>query len=46
MALVTLPVTGNAGYVLIAALLVACALPFALTTPDARLPAADRPPFA
>jgi hypothetical protein len=46
VALVTLVVTGNAGYVLIAALVVACALPFALTTPDVRLPAAGRPPFA
>jgi len=46
VALVTLAVTGNAGYVLIAALVMACALPFALTTPDARLPATDRPPFA
>jgi len=46
VALVTLAVTGKAGYVLIAALLMACALPFALTIPDARLPATDRPPFA
>ena len=46
VALVTLAVTGDAGYVLLAALMVACALPFALTTPDARLPATDRPPFA
>lgn len=46
VALVTLAVTGNAGYVLIAALVVACALPFALTTPDVRLFRADRPPFA
>jgi hypothetical protein len=46
VALVTLVVTGNAGYVLIATLVVACALPFALTTPDPPLPAADRPPFA
>jgi MFS family permease len=45
-ALVTLAVTGNPGYLLIAALVVACALPFALTTPDPRLPCADRPPFA
>jgi MFS family permease len=45
VALVTLVVTGNSGYVLIAVLVVACALPFALTTPDARLPRADRPPF-
>jgi Na+/melibiose symporter-like transporter len=40
VALVTLVVTGNAGYVLIAALVVACALLFALTTPDVRLPVA------
>jgi MFS family permease len=46
VALVTLAVTGNAGYVLIAALVMAFALPFTLATPDARLPAADRPPFA
>jgi MFS family permease len=45
VALVTLVVTGNSGYVLIAVLVVACALPFALTTPDARLSRADRPPF-
>jgi MFS family permease len=31
--------------VLIAVLVVACALPFALTTPDTRLLRADRPPF-
>jgi len=36
-------VTGNAGYVLLAACVVACALPFALTTPDLRLARADRP---
>ena len=46
VALVTLVVTGNAGYVLIAALVVACALPFALTTPDPPLLPAGRPPFA
>ena len=46
VALVTVAVTGNAGYVLIAVLVVACALPFALTTPDVRLPRAARPPFA
>ena len=45
VALVTYAVTGNGGYVLIASLVVACALPFALTTPDAPLPRADRPPF-
>lgn len=46
VALVTLAVTGSAGYVLIAALVAACALPFALATPDPRLPGADRPAFA
>jgi MFS family permease len=46
VALVTLVVTGKGGYALIAALMMACALPFALTTPDAQLPATDRPPFA
>jgi len=45
VALVAEAVTGTAGYVLIAVLVVACALPFALTTPDARLARADRPPF-
>jgi MFS family permease len=45
VALVTLVVTGNTGYVLIAVLVVACALPFALTTPDTRLLRADRPSF-
>ena len=46
VALVTLVVTGNAGYVLLAMLVVACAVPFALTTPDPPLLATDRPPFA
>ena len=46
VALVTVAVTGNASYLLIAALVVACALPFALTTPDPPLPRAARPPFA
>ncbi|HEV2372180.1 MAG TPA: MFS transporter [Streptosporangiaceae bacterium] len=46
VALLTLAVTGNAGYVLMAVLVVACVLPFALTTPDPQLPRADRPPFA
>ncbi len=46
VALVTVVVTGNAGYVLIAGLVVACVLPFALTTPDALLPRAGRPAFA
>jgi MFS family permease len=44
--LVTYVVTGDNGYLLIAALVVACALPFALTTPDAPLLRTDRPPFA
>jgi MFS family permease len=44
--LVATTVTGTGGYVLIAVLLVACALPFALTTPDAPLDRAARPPFA
>jgi MFS family permease len=44
--LVTVVVTGNAGYVLIAAVVVACVLPFALTTPDPPLPRSARPPFA
>jgi MFS family permease len=46
VALVTVAVTGNAGYLLIAVLVVACALPFALFTPDPPLARADRPPFA
>jgi len=43
--LVTVVVTGNAGYVLTGAVVVACALPFAFTTPDPRLPRDARPPF-
>jgi MFS family permease len=46
VALVTRVVTGNGGYVLIAALVLTCALPFALTTPDERLSRTDRPPLA
>ena len=46
VALVTLAVTGNGGYVLIAVLVMACALPFALTTPDSPLPRAARPTFS
>jgi MFS family permease len=46
VALVTLVVTGNTGYLLLAALVVAFALPFALSTPDPRLRPGDRPPFA
>ena len=44
--LVTVVVTGNAGYVLTAAVVVVCVLPFALTTPDPPLPRSARPPFA
>jgi MFS family permease len=44
--LVTVVVTGNAGYLLIAAVVLAGALPFPLTTPDPPLPRAARPPFA
>jgi MFS family permease len=39
-------VTGNAGYLLIAVLVVACALPFVLTAHDPPLSRSDRPPFA
>jgi MFS family permease len=46
VALVSLAVTGNGGYALIAAVMVACALPFALATPDPPLARADRPAFA
>jgi MFS family permease len=46
VALVSLAVTGNGGYALIAVLVVACALPFAVTTPDPPLARAARPPFA
>ncbi|HTX26674.1 MAG TPA: MFS transporter [Streptosporangiaceae bacterium] len=45
VALVSLVVTGNGGYALIAALVVACALPFALTTPDPPLTRSARPAF-
>ena len=44
--LVTVVVTGNAGYLLIAAVVVAFALPFPLTTPDPPLPRSARPLFA
>ncbi len=43
--LVTDVVAGNGGYVLLAGCVVACALPFALSTPDLRLPRSGRPPF-
>jgi MFS family permease len=46
VALVSLAVTGNGGYALIAVLTVACALPFALTTPDPPLARSARPAFA
>ena len=46
VALVSLAAAGRAGYMLIAALTVACALPFALTTPDAPVDSAARPAFA
>jgi len=45
VALVSLVIRGNGGYALIAVLVVACALPFALTTPDPPLARAARPPF-
>jgi len=43
--LVTDVVAGNGGYVLLAGCVVACALPFALSTPDLRLPRSGRPPL-
>jgi MFS family permease len=43
--LVTDVVTGDAGYTLLAACVVVCVLPFALTTPDPPLPRAGRPPW-
>jgi len=43
--LVTDVVTGNAGYVLLAACVLACALPFAIATPDLPAPRAARPPW-
>jgi MFS family permease len=44
--LVTKVVTGNAGYALLAACVVACTLPFALGTPDSPLDRASRPPWS
>lgn len=44
--LVTKVVTGNAGYALLAACAVACALPFALSTPDPPLARDARPPWS
>ena len=43
--LVTDVVTGNAGYVLLAVCVLACALPFAIATPDLPAPRAARPPW-
>ncbi len=43
--LVTDVVTGNGGYVLLAACVLACALPFALTMPDLPVPRSARPPW-
>jgi MFS family permease len=39
-------VTGNAGYALLAACVVACVLPFTLGTPDPAVPAGGRPPWS
>jgi MFS family permease len=44
--LVTKVVTGNAGYALLAACVVACTLPFALGTPDPPMPREARPPWS
>ncbi len=46
VALVSLAVTGNGGYALLAALMLACALPFALATPDPPLARSARPAFS
>ncbi len=46
VALVSLAVTGNGGYALLAALMLACALPFAVATPDPPLARSARPAFA
>jgi len=43
--LVTDVVTGNGGYVLLAACVLACTLPFALTMPDLAMPRSARPPW-
>jgi MFS family permease len=43
--LVTDVVAGNGGYVLLAACVLACALPFAITTPDLPAPRTGRPPW-
>jgi len=44
--LVTKVVTGSAGYALLAVCVVACALPFALGTPDALIDRDRRPPWS
>lgn len=44
--LVTVVLTGNAGYVLIAVLVAACALPFVLATSDPPLSRGSRPAFS
>jgi MFS family permease len=46
VALVSLVLTGNGGYVLIAVIVLACAAPFVLFTPNMRLARESRPPFA
>jgi MFS family permease len=43
--LVTDVVAGNGGYVLLAACVLACALPFALAVPDLVMPRSARPPW-
>ena len=43
--LVTDVVAGNGGYVLLAGCVLACALPFAITTPDLVMPRSARPPW-
>jgi MFS family permease len=43
--LVTDVVAGNGGYVLLAGCVLACALPFAITMPDLRMPRSARPPW-
>ena len=43
--LVTDVVSGNGGYVLLAGCVLACALPFAVTMPDMRMPRSARPPW-
>jgi MFS family permease len=43
--LVTDVVSGNGGYVLLAACVLACALPFAITMPDLVMPRSAKPPW-